>query len=183
MALIELDCLVSSGAALAAVLALQELGLQSLRLRGGRAEAVLQSKAQDDVLPGTCVELLRLVPPGCLEQRRDIPHRWRSLLGAEASLAAQRSHAATAAFRGLELWVPSEQLRPRKASEVLVEAALDCLRAVAEPRVLDLGCGCGALLLSILKELRGRGTGLDIDSEALEACETNARSVGLAEKA
>ena len=85
-------------------------------------------------------------------------------------------------FFGLGFRVTPDVLIPRGDSEVLVEAAL-----TARPdarRVLDLGTGSGALLLSVLHELpKAQGLGIDRSVTALSVATGNARALGLAERA
>ncbi len=64
-------------------------------------------------------------------------------------------------FFGREFGVTPDVLIPRADSEVLVEAALEL--ATPDARVLDLGTGSGALLLSFLAE-REESTGTGIDA-------------------
>ncbi|CAJ1356685.1 unnamed protein product [Effrenium voratum] len=183
LALVELDAAVGSGGKLPkeAVLAMQEAGLAVLRLPGrGKAEAKRQSsKPSEDVLPGTCVQLVSLQGAGVSRCQRPISAKWRSFLEAEQKLAAQRRRPEEASFCGLKLLVPSEQLRPRNASVALVQAAVELLKSGG--RVLDLGCGCGALLLAIRQGTEGSvsGTGLDLDEEAVTCCRANAARLGL----
>lgn len=84
-------------------------------------------------------------------------------------------------FRNLELQVDSRVLVPRPDSEVVVEAALDELRKMDAPQVVDVGTGSGCLLLALLDEC-GSATGLGIDrsAKALEVAQSNAALTGLA---
>ena len=52
-------------------------------------------------------------------------------------------------FRGLTLEVSPAVLVPRPDTETLVEWALDCLRGLPAPRVVDLGTGSGAIALAL----------------------------------
>ncbi len=62
-------------------------------------------------------------------------------------------------FRTLDLDVDERVLIPRPETEGLVDVALRELAAceVAAPLIVDLGCGSGAIGLSLLDELRQRG--------------------------
>lgn len=65
---------------------------------------------------------------------------------------------------------------PRPDSEVLVETALRIAHGQDALRVLDLGCGSGCLLLSIVQELSSScGVGVDISDEALAIAILNAQ--------
>ncbi|MBI2891586.1 MAG: peptide chain release factor N(5)-glutamine methyltransferase [Nitrospirae bacterium] len=74
-------------------------------------------------------------------------------------------------------------LIPRPESEHLVEAAAAWLgrKAGTAPRVLELGVGSGAVLLSILRECpRAEGWGVDISWRAVKRATENASRLGLA---
>lgn len=82
-------------------------------------------------------------------------------------------------FYGREFLVTRDVLIPRADSETTLEAALRAKPAA--PRVLDLGVGSGALLLSYLAETLGsEGTGIDRSPEALAVAADNAERFGLA---
>ena len=66
-------------------------------------------------------------------------------------------------FRRLTLTVDARALVPRPETEVLVERCLTLLAGVAEPRVLDVGVGSGAIALAIADEHPGTDV-LAIDS-------------------
>jgi len=90
-----------------------------------------------------------------------------------------------AAFRDLDLAVDRRVLIPRPETEGLVEAVLEALRAETQrwpsPRVVDLGCGSGAIALAIASEYPAAVvTATDWSSDALELARENANSLGLA---
>ena len=60
-------------------------------------------------------------------------------------------------FRTLELEVTPEALIPRPETEQLVEVAIRRLATEGPLRCVDLGCGTGAIGLSLAKELGARG--------------------------
>jgi release factor glutamine methyltransferase len=84
-------------------------------------------------------------------------------------------------FRSLDLLVDHRALIPRPESEELVGYALEALAEldVRTPVIVDLGCGTGALGLSILDELRSRGVSgsliaVDASRDALAIAKENA---------
>lgn len=84
-------------------------------------------------------------------------------------------------FYGLNIHVRSGVLIPRPETERLVELALGRLRVMpGSPRVLDLGCGTGAIALCIKSELpRARVLASDINPEAVQLALENASRLGL----
>ena len=76
-------------------------------------------------------------------------------------------------------------LDPRADSETLIEGLLSSLPDRSTPlRILDLGTGCGCLLLALLSELpEARGQGLDISQDAIAVAEENARDLRLDHRA
>ena len=82
-------------------------------------------------------------------------------------------------FLGRNFRVSPAVLIPRSDSEAVVLAALDA--APDAGRVLDLGTGTGALLLSVLAERPdATGIGIDASAQALEIAKANTASFGLA---
>ena len=81
-------------------------------------------------------------------------------------------------FRRLVLAVDRRALIPRPETEVLVERCLALLADVAEPRVLDVGVGSGAIALALADEHPGASVvGVDSSRDALAlAAENHARS-------
>lgn len=97
-------------------------------------------------------------------------------------------------FRGLRFALAPDTLEPRHDSEIVVEAGLAALAPLGRPapRLLDLGCGSGCLLLALLHELRrdprhgapgAWGVGVDISSGAARASRDNASRLGLGDEA
>jgi len=89
-------------------------------------------------------------------------------------------------FRSLDLVVDEHVLIPRPETEELVDVALVELAAAgaAAPRILDLGCGSGAIGLALLAELEERGVlatlvALDASPAALSIARRNALANGL----
>ena len=87
-------------------------------------------------------------------------------------------------FMGLEFKVNEWVLIPRQDTETLVESALECMKAVKNPYILDMCTGSGCILISILKERAdAHGTGVDLSDEALKVAVRNARTLEVAEHA
>ncbi len=88
-------------------------------------------------------------------------------------------------FWSLDFKITPDTLDPRPDSETLIEAVLGRIDAPAAPlHILDLGTGCGCLLLALLSELPGaRGLGVDISEAALGVARENADSLGLGARA
>jgi release factor glutamine methyltransferase len=84
-------------------------------------------------------------------------------------------------FRRLTLKVDSRVLVPRPETEVVVERCLALIGRLAEPRVLDVGTGSGAIALAIADEHPGaRVTGIDASPDALDVARGNAHDTNLA---
>jgi release factor glutamine methyltransferase len=79
------------------------------------------------------------------------------------------------------LSVNENVLTPRPDTETVVEYVLRDFPPHAPWRVLDLGVGSGAILLSILAERpAARGLGVDLSEDALAVARDNAANLGLA---
>jgi release factor glutamine methyltransferase len=84
-------------------------------------------------------------------------------------------------FWKIMLAVNENVLTPRPDSETVVEYVLRDFPPHAPWRVLDLGVGSGAILLSILAERpAARGLGVDLSEDALAVARDNAANLGLA---
>ena len=85
-------------------------------------------------------------------------------------------------FRTIELVVDARVLIPRPETETVVEEALRIARAMPAPLLCaDLGCGSGAIGLSLAAELPYAGTTVwltDVSSDALAVARANAAGVG-----
>jgi len=87
-------------------------------------------------------------------------------------------------FHSIELKVDPRALVPRAETELLVEAALERVKANrAITRVVDLGTGSGAVLLALASELKSVGKyeyiGVDNSSAALSLARENAERLKL----
>ncbi len=103
-----------------------------------------------------------------------------------AAIAARARHQPVAQITGARLFwgrrfhVTPDVLDPRPETETLIEAAL------AQPfsRLLDLGTGSGAILLTLLAERpQATGLGVDLSAAALEVARKNASALGLEARA
>ncbi|MEL6125395.1 MAG: peptide chain release factor N(5)-glutamine methyltransferase [Pseudomonadota bacterium] len=114
-------------------------------------------------------------------------------LGADEAVAFEQDIASRAArqpvsqiigsreFWGRTFSVTSDVLDPRPDTETLVECAL---AGPAPVRILDLGTGSGAILLTLLSEWQSAtGVGSDLSKAALEVAARNAEALGLTNRA
>ena len=87
-------------------------------------------------------------------------------------------------FWKIMLRVTPDVLTPRPDTETILDAVLAAFDEEQVFSVLDLGVGCGAILLAILAERpRATGLGVDISEEALAVARDNAANLGLAGRA
>jgi release factor glutamine methyltransferase len=78
-------------------------------------------------------------------------------------------------FWGMDFIVSPSVLIPRPETEHVVETALPLARALANPRIADVGAGSGCIALALAKELpQAEIHAIDISSEALEIARANA---------
>lgn len=83
-------------------------------------------------------------------------------------------------FYDLVLEVGPQVLIPRPETELLVELALECVRADSTARVADLGTGSGAVALAIKRHRpRAQVVGVENSPAALELARRNAARFGL----
>jgi release factor glutamine methyltransferase len=105
----------------------------------------------------------------------DAAARFAALAGQRADRVPLQHLTGRAPFRHLELAVGPGVFVPRPETEQLVEWALARLAGVAEPVVVDLGSGSGAIALSIAHEHPGaRVTAVERDPGAIEWTRHNA---------
>ena len=81
-------------------------------------------------------------------------------------------------FFGRDFYVNSDVLIPRPETEHLVEAALAWLRGRANPRVLDVGTGSGAIAATVSLETALPVLASDISLPALAVAQRNCREHG-----
>jgi release factor glutamine methyltransferase len=83
-------------------------------------------------------------------------------------------------FRLHRFFVTPDVLTPRPETELLVDVALEMLPAELPRRVLDLGVGSGAILLSILAQRPlAEGVGVDVSDAALAVAKRNTDAMQL----
>ncbi len=83
-------------------------------------------------------------------------------------------------FFGRRFKVDGSVLTPRPETELLVSAVLADTKAQKKARLLDLGTGSGAIIISILAERPGfTGLGIDASDEALRIADENAHVLGV----
>ena len=89
-------------------------------------------------------------------------------------------------FMSLEFKIRPGVLIPRPETEELVENILGFCRdrGWSEPRIADLGTGCGAIMISLLRYLpESRAVGTDVEEEAVELARENIKKHELGERA
>jgi release factor glutamine methyltransferase len=118
------------------------------------------------------------------EPERELDPEERERLRALVARRARREPAAYIlgewGFRRLTLAVDARVLVPRPETEAVVERALAHVRDLAEPLVLDVGTGSGAIALAIADEHEGaRVVATDISADALAVAAENRARAGL----
>jgi release factor glutamine methyltransferase len=87
-------------------------------------------------------------------------------------------------FMGHSFRVTPDVLIPRPDTEILVEEAIRLLAEKEAPRIVDIGTGSGAILLSVLKGTVGStGVAVDLSPAALAVAKSNGERLGLADRA
>jgi release factor glutamine methyltransferase len=86
-------------------------------------------------------------------------------------------------FWGREFLVTPAVLVPRPETEFIVEESLPLVRAMAAPRIADIGTGSGILGITLACELPAATVvATDLSSEALGVARENARRLGVADR-
>ena len=84
-------------------------------------------------------------------------------------------------LKSKEFWrykfkVNNEVLIPRPETEIIVDEILKLTNLNSSKSILDVGTGCGCILISIIKERpKCRGTAIDISKNALKVAISNAK--------
>lgn len=92
------------------------------------------------------------------------------------------------AFYGRDFAITPDVLDPRPETETLVDAVLEIVRGGGlsdRPiRIADIGTGSGALIVTLLAELKGAtGIATDVSAAALDVAKANARRHGVGARA
>ena len=159
------------GAALARATArLAAVGIESARLE---AELLLAKACDDCARALLYAELDRELTDG-------------QLAAFEANLARREKREPLAyvlgewGFRRLTLKTDRRALIPRPETEIVVERALDHIRELEEPKVLDVGTGTGAIALAIADEVpSARITAMDVSPDAISLARENLDLTGV----
>lgn len=86
-------------------------------------------------------------------------------------------------FMGLDFYVSEGVLIPRPDTEVLVEKVIELASEFGSPKILDIGCGSGAISVSLAKYVESSKVwSLDISKRALEIGRKNATDNGVADR-
>jgi release factor glutamine methyltransferase len=115
---------------------------------------------------------------------REEADAYRDLLARRAAGWPLQYLTGEAGFRGLTLEARPGVFIPRPETEVLVEKALEVLPA-GRPglEVLDLGCGCGSIAISVAVERPGaKVTAIDCEPAAVDLTERNAGRCDVCER-
>ncbi|TRD11550.1 peptide chain release factor N(5)-glutamine methyltransferase [Erythrobacter insulae] len=108
----------------------------------------------------------------------EIPSAFNGLIERRATREPVAHIIGEAEFYGRSFRISQDVLIPRGDSETLIEAAREY--AGNARRVLDLGTGSGALLITAMLELGiGNGVGVDASGAALAMAKGNASALGL----
>jgi release factor glutamine methyltransferase len=86
-------------------------------------------------------------------------------------------------FYRLDFVVTKDVLIPRPETELLVEQAIEVLKAKENPVFCEVGVGSGCVSVSILHEIKtARAVGLDVSAKAIEIARLNAENNGAANR-
>jgi len=106
-------------------------------------------------------------------------NRFFALVDERAARRPLQHLTGTQAFWRHEFLVTPDVLVPRPETEILVEAALELMRGLEAPVVIDVGTGTGCIALSIAAERPDAAVhAVDISSAALAVARENARRLG-----
>jgi release factor glutamine methyltransferase len=87
-------------------------------------------------------------------------------------------------FYGRSFRVTADVLDPRADTETLIGAVLALAKSKGPLRILDLGTGSGAIVVTLLAELPGaKAVASDLSAAALQVAKGNAEALGVANRA
>jgi release factor glutamine methyltransferase len=113
----------------------------------------------------------------------DDEQRFQELVAQRARRRPMQHLTGLAPFWRHDLRVTSDVLIPRPETEHLVEAALEVLRPIERPVVVDVGTGSGCIALSLAAERPDAEVhAIEISPAALAVARENADRVGLADR-
>jgi release factor glutamine methyltransferase len=119
------------------------------------------------------------------EERIGEPTRARflELVGQRAERRPLQHLIGTQAFWRHEFLVSPDALIPRPETELIVEAAIECLRGTPRPTIVDVGTGSGCIALSLAMERPDASVhAVDLSEAALAIARQNAQRLGLLER-
>ena len=77
-------------------------------------------------------------------------------------------------FYGQEYFVNNNVLIPRPETETLIDLALENLKGLSSPKILDIGTGSGCIAITLAAEISDSiVTGIDISNEAINVANIN----------
>ncbi|MFW6386747.1 MAG: peptide chain release factor N(5)-glutamine methyltransferase [Bacillota bacterium] len=88
-------------------------------------------------------------------------------------------------FMSLDFYVDGNVLIPRPETELLVEEVINCCKELelAEPNIIDVGTGSGAIMVSLGSSLQeARIVGIDSSASALDVARENIKRHGLGDR-
>jgi len=86
-------------------------------------------------------------------------------------------------FYGRNFHISKDVLSPRPDTECLIDQALPFLENLEHPKILELGSGTGAIILTLLAECEGAtGIAADISKHAINMTQKNASALGLSKR-
>lgn len=86
-------------------------------------------------------------------------------------------------FMGHTFRVTEDVLIPRPDTEILVEEAIRLLADKPSVRIVDIGTGSGAIILSVLLDVEGAtGVAVDLSEKALAVAQSNSERLGVGDR-
>jgi len=144
------------------------------------------SKALEDISDSATLDA-ELLLAYCIDKNRTYLHTWPENTISDKQLECFQSFIKKRStdypvaymlgvkdFWSLELIVSEDVLIPRPETELLVETALEKIKDIHNPKILDLGTGSGAIALAIASERAdAKIIASDFSEKALDVAKTN----------